>query len=192
MEKEMASLKSSQVDYRQVLRPSPFQEKIKELGLVEDWMSWNGYKAARSFDTLAAEYFTIRSTCSVMDLTPMEKYRITGPDAKDFLNRLVTRDIEGLKPNRVTYVVWCNDEGKVLDDGTIFHLAEGDYKLCAQHHQLDWLLLSSFGFDVAIEEETHEIAALAIQGPTSCAALTAAGLCDLELLKSCGWKGTAP
>ena len=113
----------------------------------------------------------------------MEKYRITGPDAKDFLNRLVTRDIEGLKPNRVTYVVWCNDEGKVLDDGTIFHLAEGDYRLCAQHHQLDWLLLSSFGFDVTIEEETHEIAALAIQGPTSYAVLTAAGLGDLELLK---------
>ena len=183
MEKEMASLKSSQVDFRQVLRPSPFQEKIKELGLVEDWMSWNGYKAARSFDTLAAEYFTIRSTCSVMDLTPMEKYRVTGPDAKAFLNRLVTRDIEALKPNRVTYVVWCNDEGKVLDDGTIFHLAEGDYRLCAQHHQLDWLLLSSFGFDVTIEEETHEIAALAIQGPTSYAALTAAGLGDLEFLK---------
>ena len=183
MEKEMTSLKSYQVDFRQVLRPSPFQEKIKELGLVEDWMSWNGYKAARSFDTLAAEYFAIRSTCSVMDLTPMEKYRITGPDAKDFLNRLVTRDIEGLKPNRVTYVVWCNDEGKVLDDGTIFHLAEGDYRLCAQHHQLDWLLLSSFGFDVTIEEETHEIAALAIQGPTSYAVLTAAGLGDLELLK---------
>ena len=72
MEKEVTSLKSSQVDFRQVLRPSPFQEKIKELGLVEDWMSWNGYKAARSFDTLAAEYFAIRSTCSVMDLTPME------------------------------------------------------------------------------------------------------------------------
>ena len=174
---------AAQVDFRQVLRPSPFQPRVDALGSIENWMAWNGYKVARTYDTLAAEYFSIRSTCSVMDLTPMEKYRITGPDAKAFLNRLVTRDISSLKPQRVTYVVWCNDEGKVLDDGTIFHLHEGDYRLCAQHHQLDWLLLSSLGFDVTITEETHDVAALAIQGPTSFSALTAAGLEDLDCLK---------
>ena len=141
-------------DFREVLQPSPFQARIDEQCLVQDWMSWNGYKTARVFDTLASEYFAVRSTCSVMDLTPMEKYRITGPDAQTFLNRLVTRDISTLKPRRVTYVIWCNDEGKVLDDGTIFHLSEGDYRLCSQHHQLDWLLLSSLGFDVNIEQET--------------------------------------
>jgi aminomethyltransferase len=113
----------------------------------------------------------------------MEKYRITGPDAMAFLNRLVTRDISALKPRRVTYVIWCNDEGKVLDDGTIFHLSEGDYRLCSQHHQLDWLLLSSLGFDVNIEQETHNIAALAVQGPTSCSVLTAAGVTGVEQLK---------
>ncbi|MDC0172241.1 aminomethyltransferase family protein [Gammaproteobacteria bacterium] len=170
-------------DFREVLQPSPFQTRIDEQCLVQDWMSWNGYKTARVFDTLASEYFAIRSTCSVMDLTPMEKYRITGPDASAFLNRLVTRDISALKPQRVTYVIWCNDEGKVLDDGTIFHLSEGDYRLCSQHHQLDWLLLSSLGFDVNIEQETHNIAALAVQGPTSCSVLTAAGVAGVEQLK---------
>ena len=73
-------------------------------------MSWNGYQTSRVLDTLSAEYFAIRSGCSVMDLTPMEKYRITGPDALAFLNRLVARDVSRLKPNRVTYVVWCNDD----------------------------------------------------------------------------------
>ena len=170
-------------DFREVLQPSPFQARIDEQCLVQDWMSWNGYKTARVFDTLASEYFAVRSTCSVMDLTPMEKYRITGPDAQTFLNRLVTRDISTLKPRRVTYVIWCNDEGKVLDDGTIFHLSEGDYRLCSQHHQLDWLLLSSLGFDVNIEQETHNIAALAVQGPTSCSVLTAAGVTGMEQLK---------
>ena len=170
-------------DFREVLQPSPFQARIDEQCLVQDWMSWNGYKTARVFDTLASEYFAVRSTCSVMDLTPMEKYRITGPDAQTFLNRLVTRDISTLKPRRVTYVIWCNDEGKVLDDGTIFHLSEGDYRLCSQHHQLDWLLLSSLGFDVNIEQETHNIAALAVQGPTSCSVLTAAGVTGVERLK---------
>lgn len=178
-----ATLRGTATDFREVLQPSPFQIRIDEQCLVQDWMSWNGYKTARVFDTLASEYFAIRSTCSVMDLTPMEKYRITGPDAQVFLNRLVTRDISTLKPHRVTYVIWCNDEGKVLDDGTIFHLSEGDYRLCSQHHQLDWLLLSSLGFNVSIEQETHNIAALAIQGPTSCAVLTAAGMAGMDQLK---------
>ncbi|MBT4521049.1 MAG: aminomethyl transferase family protein [Halieaceae bacterium] len=170
-------------DFRQVLQPSPFHARVEEHNLVKNWMSWNGYQTARTYDTLASEYFAIRSSCSVMDMTPMEKYRITGPDALKFLNRLVTRDISGLKPNRVTYVVWCNDDGKVLDDGTIFHLNSGEYRLCSQHHQLDWLLISSLGMDVTIEEETHEVAAISVQGPTACSVLVAAGFTDLSELK---------
>ena len=177
------NIAASVIDHTEVLQPTPFQARVESYALVESWMSWNGYKTARIYDTLSAEYFAIRSTCGVMDLTPMEKYRISGPDALAFLNRLVTRDISGLKPQRVTYVVWCNDEGKVLDDGTIFNLGEGQYRLCAQHHQLDWLLLSSLGFDVTIEEETHDVAALAVQGPTSCSVLSAAGLEGLDQLK---------
>lgn len=174
------------IDHTQVLQPTPFQSRVDSHCLIENWMSWNGYKSARVYDTLTSEYFAIRSTCGVMDLTPMEKYRISGPDALAFLNRLVTRDISQLKANRVTYVVWCNDEGKVLDDGTIFSLGDGQYRLCAQHHQLDWLMLSSLGFDVTIEEETHDIAALAVQGPTSCSVLTAVGLKELDKLKPFG------
>ena len=172
--------------FKQVLQASPFHARLEEHCLVKNWMSWNGYQTPRVLDTLASEYFAIRSSCSVMDLTPMEKYRINGPDALPFLNRLVTRDISALKPNRVTYVVWCNDEGKVLDDGTIFSLGEGDYRLCSQHHQLDWLLMSSLGFNVSIEAETHEVAALAVQGPTSCSVLSAAGIAGLEQLKPFG------
>ncbi len=173
-------------DFNQVLQLSPFHERIDTLGLMKNWTSWNGYQTARIFDTLAAEYFTIRSSCSVMDMTPMEKYRITGPDAVTFLNRLVTRDISKLKPGRVTYVVWCNDDGRVLDDGTIFHLGEDGYRLCSQHHQLDWLMISSLGMDVSIEHETHDIAALSVQGPTAYSVLAAAGFTKLDTLKPFG------
>ena len=175
--------RSGQHDFRQVLQPSPFHPRVEEHCRVKNWTSWNGYQTARVYDTLAAEYFAIRSSCSVMDLTPMEKYRIGGPDALKFLNRLVARDISGLKPNRVTYVLWCNDEGKVLDDGTIFHLRQGEYRLCSQHHQLDWLLISALGMDVSVIVETHEIAALAVQGPTAYSVLTAAGFEGLDQLK---------
>ncbi|MEM9254800.1 MAG: aminomethyltransferase family protein [Pseudomonadota bacterium] len=170
-------------DPNEVLQRSPFQSRIDAASSAEQWMSWNGYKTARLYDTLASEYFAIRSSCSVMDLTPMEKYRISGPDALRFLNRLVTRDLSSLAPGRVAYVVWCNDEGQVLDDGTVFHLSSGDYRLCAQHHQLDWLLMSSLGMDVQVRLETHDVAALAVQGPTACAVLRAAGLAGLEALK---------
>jgi len=178
-------------DFRQVLQHSPFHERIKTYNQVRSWTSWNGYQTARVFDTLAAEYFAIRSSCSVMDMTAMEKYRVTGPDALKFLNRLVVRDISKLKPGRVTYVLWCNDEGRVLDDGTIFHLGDAGYRLCSQHHQLDWLLISSLGMNVTIEQETHDVAALSVQGPTSYSVLKAAGFSGLHELKPFGILNTS-
>ncbi len=173
-------------DYREILQHTPFHEKLAPLSQVQSWSPWNGYQVARTYDTLAAEYFAVRSSCSVFDMTPMEKYRIKGPDAIAFLNRMVTRDVSNLKPGRVTYVVWCNDEGKTLDDGTIFHLGKDGYRLCAAHHQLDWLMTSSIGFDVSIEKETHDVAALSVQGPTSCSVLLEAGFAGLEELKPFG------
>lgn len=173
-------------NFNQVLQHSPFFERVDECSIVKNWSPWNGYQTARIYDTLASEYFAIRSGCSVLDMTPMEKYRITGPDALAFLNRLVTRDISKLKPGRVTYVVWCNDDGRVIDDGTIFHLGDDGYRLCAQHHQLDWLMISALGMDVTIECETHDVAALSVQGPTSCSVLTAAGITGLDTLKPFG------
>ena len=177
---------SSMIDkehFRHAMAATPFQVRIDPLSQVHEWTSWNGYKAARVLDQLSSEYFAVRSSCSVMDMTPMEKYRIKGADARAYLDRLVTRDISKLRPGRVTYVVWCNDEGKLIDDGTLFQLAEEDYRLCSQHHQLDWLHISALGFDVQIEVETHDIAALAVQGPTCAAVLGAADLLGLDDLK---------
>jgi len=169
--------------FRQALQRTPFHDRLVALSTTEEWMTWNTYKVPRVVDKLSTEYFAVRSGCSVMDLTPMEKYRITGKSARQFLDRLVTRDLSRLRPGRVTYVVWCNDKGKLIDDGTLFQFGEDDYRLCAQQHQLDWLLMSAMGFDVHIEVETHEVAALAVQGPTSFSVLSAAGIDDLDQLK---------
>jgi aminomethyltransferase len=169
--------------FRQPLQRTPFHERIDALSMTEEWMSWNLYRMPRVVDKLSTEYFAVRSGCAVMDLTPMEKYRITGPDALAYVDRLVTRDLSKLRPGRVTYVVWCNDEGKLIDDGTLFQLADNDYRLCSQHHQLDWLHISAAGFDVSIELETHGVAALAVQGPTSYSVLSTAGFTGLDELK---------
>lgn len=166
--------------FRRALQHTPFHDRFVALSTTEEWMSWNTYKVPRVVDKLSTEYFAVRSGSAVMDLTPMEKYRITGKDSLAYLDRLLTRDLSKLRPGRVTYVVWCNDEGKLIDDGTLFQLGENDYRLCSQHHQLDWLLISAAGFDVQIELETHAVAALAVQGPTSYSVLTESGIAGLD------------
>jgi len=174
--------------FRQALQRTPFHDRYAAMSTTENWATWNTYKVPYVVDKLSTEYFSVRSGCSVMDLTPMEKYRIEGKDARAYLDRLLTRDLSNLRPGRVTYVVWCNDYGKVIDDGTLFQLDEDTYRLCSQHHQLDWLLMSAAGFDVRIAVETHDVAALAVQGPTSYSVLTMAGIHGLDDLKPFGIK----
>jgi aminomethyltransferase len=98
----------------------------------------------------------------------------------------VTRDVSKLAINRVAYTVWCDDNGQVMDDGTIFRLGENDYRLCAYARCLDWLMWSAEGFDVTIVDETAEVAALAVQGPTSCAVFKDMGFEGIENLKPFG------
>ena len=116
----------------------------------------------------------------------MTKYRISGPDSLEYINRLVTRDMAKIKPGRVAYAVWCDDRGQVIDDGTIFHLREGEYRLCSQERHFDWLMASAIGFDVSVVEETAEVAGLAVQGPTSYSVLSNMGLDGLGELKVFG------
>jgi aminomethyltransferase len=169
--------------FRTLVYETPFHPRTGPANQTNEWHRWKDYTTANEYFSVELEYFAVRNACSVFDLTPMTKHRITGPDALPFLDRLVTRDVTKLKPGRVMYVVWCDDEGQVIDDGTIFHVRPNEYRLCSQERQLDWLLASALGFDVRIEEETHDVAALAFQGPTSCAVLKRMGLAGVENLK---------
>jgi aminomethyltransferase len=169
--------------FKKPLLESPFHARARELSQVDSFVAWAGYTTVDVFTTMEQEYFAIRNATTLYDLTPMVKYRIAGPDAIPYLNRLVTRDVSKLKPDRVAYCVWCNDAGHLVDDGTVFRLGEREYRLCTAERQIDWLLDSAIGFAVTVDEITEEIAALAVQGPTSCAVLKAAGLEGLPLLK---------
>jgi aminomethyltransferase len=172
--------------FRTAVWPTAFHARTSALNTLNEWHRWKDYTTADAYFDAALEYSAIRNACGVFDLCPMTKHRITGPDALAFLNRLVTRDVAKIKPGKVGYCVWCDDNGQVIDDGTIFHLREGDYRLCSQERQLDWLSRSALGFDVSIVEDTHEIAALALQGPTSCAVLRRMGCQGIEHLPPFG------
>jgi aminomethyltransferase len=165
---------------------TPFTSRLEQLDTLNRWHEWKGYTTPDALYCADIEYFAIRNATAVFDLTPMTKYRITGPDACDYLDRLVTRDMTKVGPGRVAYAVWCNDQGQVIDDGTIFHLREGEYRLCSQERHYDWLVASTTGFDVTVTHETAEVAALAVQGPTSFSTLAGLGIDGLAELRPFG------
>ncbi|MBX3568597.1 MAG: aminomethyltransferase family protein [Rhizobiaceae bacterium] len=172
-----------QQHFRKPKLDSPFQPRLEELSLLQDWYDWAGYKAPMSLWDEELEYFAIRSQAAVFDISPMVKYRIEGSGAEAFLDRVMLRDVAKLRPGRVHYTAWCDDDGHVLDDGTLFRLSPTRFRLCCQERHLPWLLDSALGFDVTVEEETEAVAGLALQGPTSWSVLDAAGFDGAEALK---------
>ena len=169
-----------------MLLPTPFHSRVEAMCDMNDWGNWMGYTTPNAYFDVELEYFAIRSTTGVFDLSPMNKYRITGPDAEAYLNRMVTRNVSKLGINRVGYAVWCNDAGQVMDDGTIFRLGEQDFRLCSYQRADDWLAWCTLGFDVTITNESEDLAGLAVQGPTSCTILTLLGCTGLDQLKPFG------
>lgn len=165
---------------------SPFYPRQAELDRLNLWHDWKGYASADGFYDAGLEYFAVRNSTGVFDISPMTKYRVTGPDSLDFIDRLVTRDMRKLKPGRVAYAVWCNDEGQVIDDGTIFHLEEGVYRICSQERHMAWFQTAAIGMDVSIVDETPDICGLAVQGPTSFSILSTMGLDGIESLRPFG------
>jgi aminomethyltransferase len=166
------------------LKLSHFHERQAALNLRDAWSSWNGFKFADYYYDVDYEYFCIRNTCGTYDICPMQKYLIEGADALAMLDRMVTRDLNKLRINRVTYVAWCNDSGRMIDDGTIFRLGESKFLLTCGSPCLAWLRKSALGFNrLSIVELTEALAALSLQGPTSFAVLKAMGLEATSALK---------
>lgn len=169
--------------FRQPLWQTPFHPRIEALSTTNHWYAWGGYQVAQVIRDEEQEYFAIRNAATLFDVSPMVKYRIAGPDAEAFCDRLTVRNVAKHAVNRVQYTCWCDDEGKVLDDGTLFRYAPTEFRLLCQERHLNWLLDSTIGYDVEIAEVTEEFAGLALQGPTSCTVLKAAGFAGIEALK---------
>ncbi len=171
------------VPYTQPLLETPLHARTAPLCLTGDWAHWGGYLTVNSFSIVEQEYFAIRNAATLFDLSPMRKYRISGPDAERYLNRLLTRDVRKLKPGRVGYAVWCDDSGKVLDDGTVFRFGPEAFRICSQERHLNWFLDSALGFDVTVTDVSEDIAAIALQGPQSFGVLRTLGLTGSAALK---------
>jgi aminomethyltransferase len=152
--------------------PSPFHTRTGQLCESQEWRNWSGYLAAASYEPAhEREYFAIRNAAALIDVSPLYKYEIRGPEALRLVNRTVTRDVGRCAVGRVMYTPWCDDEGKVIDDGTVARLAEDRFRITAADPNLAWFQDCGFGLDAEIVDVSTGLAALAVQGPNAREAL---------------------
>jgi aminomethyltransferase len=152
-----------------------FHPRTADLNRKMQWREWSGYFASSVYaDFHDIEYNAIREAAALIDVSPLFKYRVSGSDATRLVDRVITRDATRMTPGTVYYTPWCDEHGKVIDDGTVHLLDDGSFRWTAADPQLRWLRLNAAGLDVDIVEETEAVAALALQGPLSRAVLEAA------------------
>src|SRR5687767_5014630 len=155
-----------------MLKTTPFHPRTSALCASHAWRRWSGYVVASSYELAhEREYHAIRSSAALFDVSPLYKYRVHGRDAARLLDRVVTRNVARARVGQVLYTTWCDASGKVLDDGTVARLDEQTFRMTSADPNLRWLQDNALGLDVAIEDVTERIAALALQGPAARAIL---------------------
>ena len=165
-------------------RFTPFHSRTSALNQGHRWEDWEGFLAATMYSLdHRYEYDALRLGCGLFDVSPLHKYDVRGPDAQALLQRLVVRDISKSRPGRVFYTTWCNDDGMVMDDGTVFHVGNNHLRLTSTLPGLDWLEENALGFDVTIDDVSEELVGIALQGPTSRELLQKLTSVDLGNLK---------
>ena len=163
---------------------SAFHERTFPLCESLNYRDWAGYYAVSAYETHHEhEYNAIRNAAALIDVSPLYKYMVTGRDATRLVDRLITRDATKLAIGQVVYTPWCDEQGKVIDDGTVSRLGEQRFRWTAADPSLRWFVQNAVGLDVLIEDVSETVAALAVQGPTSGALLRQAAEADVNALK---------
>jgi aminomethyltransferase len=163
---------------------SAFHERTQPLCESLNYRDWSGYYAVSAYETHHDhEYNAIRNACAVIDISPLYKYRVSGPDATRLVNRIITRDASKMSVGQVYYTPWCDEDGKVIDDGTVTRVAEQVYRWTAADPSLRWITENASGLDVAVEDVSEQVAALALQGPASARLLRLVAAAPIETLK---------
>jgi aminomethyltransferase len=163
---------------------TPFHDRTFPLCASLSYRDWAGYYAPSSYEPLHEhEYNAIRNGAALLDISPLFKYLVTGRDAVKLVDRIITRSASRLTPGQVIYTPWCDEDGRVIDDGTVTRLAEDRFRWTAADPNLSWITRQSPGLTVGVEDISERTAALALQGPTSANVLRAAARADIDGLK---------
>src|SRR6202521_831047 len=147
---------------------TPFHERTFPLCESLNYREWSGYYTVSAYETHHEhEYNAIRNAAALIDISPLFKYRVSGKDATRLVDRIITRDMRKVSVGQVIYTPWCDEHGKVIDDGTVSRLEENVYRWTAADPSLRWFTQNAVGLEVQIEDISESVAALALQGPTS-------------------------
>ena len=149
-----------------------------------NYREWSGYYTVSAYESHHEhEYNAIRNASALIDVSPLFKYMVTGPDAARLVDRLITRDVSKMAVGQVYYTPWCDEHGKVIDDGTVSRLDQRAFRWTAADPSLRWFRQNAAGLDVQIEDISEAVAAIALQGPTSAGLLRAVTKADVDHLK---------
>src|SRR4051812_34257876 len=163
---------------------TPFHERTFALCESLNYREWSGYYAVSAYEGHHEhEYNAIRNASALIDVSPLFKYVISGRDAARFVDRIITRDVSRMSVGQGVYTPWCDEHGKVIDDGTVSRLGEQTFRWTAADPSLRWFRQNAVGLDVSIEDISEATAALALQGPTSAKLLRAAAEARVDTLK---------
>jgi aminomethyltransferase len=163
---------------------TPFHPRTSQLNVGQNWRVWSGYFAASAYDVVHDyEYHAIRNSAALIDVSPLYKYNVSGKDALRLVNRVITRDAGKSAAGQALYTCVCDDQGKVIQDGTVFRLAEDRFLFNLAEPGLRWLHLNSTGLDVRIEDLSEGVAAVALQGPNALKILSTVADVDLAALR---------
>jgi glycine cleavage system T protein (aminomethyltransferase) len=161
-----------------------FHERTFALCESLNYREWSGYYTVSAYESHHEhEYNAIRNAAALIDVSPLFKYIVSGPDAVTLVDRLITRDAAKMHVGQVFYTPWCDEHGKVIDDGTVSRLGEQRFRWTAADPSLRWFRQNAAGLQVQIEDVSEEIAAVALQGPTSARLLRAVATADIDRLK---------
>ena len=163
---------------------TPFHERTFALCTSLNYRDWSGYYTVSSYETHHEhEYNAIRNAAALIDVSPLFKYNVEGRDAERLVNRVITRDAAAMSVGQVHYTPWCDEQGHVIDDGTVARLAEQRFRWTAAEPNLRWLTQNAAGLEVAIGDVSEPIAALALQGPLAAHVLRGCADVAIDALK---------
>ncbi|HJU44720.1 MAG TPA: aminomethyltransferase family protein [Vicinamibacterales bacterium] len=163
---------------------SAFHARTLQLCESLNYRDWAGFYAVSAYETHHEhEYNAIRNACALIDISPLFKYLVRGPDAMRLVNRVSTRDVSKMAVGQVYYTPWCDEHGKVIDDGTVTRTGPSEFRWTAADPNLRWFSQNASSLDVDIDDISESVAALALQGPTSRRVLQQVCDADLSTLK---------
>ncbi len=140
--------------------------------LTKSLVEYSGYWLPSHFNNegAIAEYWACREHAVVMDLSALRKFEILGPDAETLLQSTITRDARRLSIGQVTYTAMCNEAGGMIDDATVFRLAQDNFRLVGgDDYDGVWLRdqATQRGLKVWVKPSTDQLHNIAVQGPSS-------------------------